>query len=82
MAPKLTNMVEPVIPQRVLDGIGRLGEVSVDITIRADGTVAEVAMLPPAPRQIQRYVEAAVEQWRFEPLSAERLHRMQLVFNP
>lgn len=82
MAPKLTNMVEPSIPQRVLDGIGRLGDVSVDLTIRADGSVAAVAMLPPAPRQIQRYVEAALEQWRYEPLPAQQLHRVQLVFNP
>lgn len=81
MAPKLKNMVEPVIPQRVLDAIGRLGDVSVDITIRADGTVAAVAVLAPAPRQAHRYIEAALEQWRFEPLSAQRVHRVQLVFS-
>ena len=79
--PQLVNMVEPVIPARVLDDLGRIGEVSVDLTIRADGSVAAVALVPPAPRQIQRYVIAALEQWRYEPLPAERVHRVQLVFN-
>jgi hypothetical protein len=79
--PKLVEMVEPVIPARVRDAIGGLVEVWADLTIRADGTVAGVALVPPAPRQVQRYVVAALEKWRFEPLPAERLHRVQLVFN-
>jgi hypothetical protein len=79
--PQIVSMVEPVIPERVQDEVGRLGEVSVDLTIRADGSVAAVALVPPAPRQIQRYVVAALEQWRYEPLPAERMHRVLLVFN-
>lgn len=81
MRPTLVNMVEPVIPARVLDEVGRINEVAVDLTIRADGTVSSVAIVPPAPRQIQRYVVAALEQWRFGPLPAARVHRVQLVFN-
>jgi predicted P-loop ATPase/GTPase len=79
--PQIVSMVEPVIPVRVQDDVGRIGEVSVDLTIRADGSVAAVTVLPPAPRQIQRFVVAALEQWRYEPLPAERVHRVQLVFN-
>jgi TonB family protein len=80
--PKLIAMVEPSVPPRVVDEIGgKLNEVEVDVTIRADGTVASATVLPPAPRQLHRYVVAAVEQWRFEPLPGERVHRVQLVFN-
>ena len=79
--PKLVSMVEPVIPPRALDDAGPLGTIMVDLTIRPDGSVAAVAMVAPVPRQIQRYVVQALEQWRFEPLPAERLHRVQLVFN-
>ena len=79
--PKLTTMVEPEVPQRVLDGMNRNTAVMVDLTIRANGSVAAVELVPPAPRQLQRYLAAALEQWRFDPLPAERVHRIELVFN-
>jgi TonB family protein len=74
-------MVEPEVPQRVLDGMNRNTAVMVDLTIRANGSVAAVELVPPAPRQLQRYLAAALEQWRFDPLPAERVHRIELVFN-
>jgi TonB family protein len=80
--PKLVTMVEPTIPINVTDRIGRIGEVMVDLTIRPNGTVSEVTVLPPTHRLVQRYVVAALQQWRFEPLPAERLHRVQLIFKP
>jgi hypothetical protein len=79
--PKLLTLVEPQIPQRVLDEIVGAVEVVADLSIRADGTVARVDLVPPVPRQVQRYVVAALEQWLFEPLAAARVHRVQLVFN-
>ena len=79
--PRLVSMVEPEIPSRVLDQIGRLAEVLVELVIRRDGSVSSVKMLPPAPRQVQRFVVEAVGRWRFEPLPEERVHRVQLVFN-
>ena len=79
--PKLREMVDPVIPPRVLDEIGRLVEVQADLTLRPDGTVAAVTLLPPVPRQLVRYLTAALERWRFEPLPATQVHRVQLVFN-
>jgi len=79
--PKLIDMVEPSIPQRVLDEIGKLVEITADLTIRADGTVAGVTVRPPVPRQLVRYVVSAMERWRFAPLPSEQLHRVQLVFN-
>jgi TonB family protein len=79
--PRLVEMVEPAVPQRVLDDIGRAVELNVDITIRADGSVASVAVLQPAPRTLIRYVVAAIERWRFEPLPGGLVHRVQVLFN-
>ncbi|MDP1899652.1 MAG: hypothetical protein Q8K96_04270 [Rubrivivax sp.] len=79
--PKLVTMVEPQVPQRVLQEIRGTVEVLADLTIRPDGTVSQVVLVPPAHRLLQRYVEAALEQWRFEPLAAQRVHRVQLVFS-
>jgi hypothetical protein len=79
--PKILSMVEPSIPPRALDDAGPLGTIEVDLTIRSDGSVAAVEVVPPVSRQIQRYVILALEQWRFEPLPSERMHRVQLVFN-
>jgi nucleoid-associated protein YgaU len=81
LRPRLVEMVEPVVPQRVLDEIGKAVEVTADVTIRSDGSVAGVVVLQPAPRTLIRYVVAAIERWRFEPLPGERVHRVQLVFN-
>lgn len=79
-APKLITMVEPVLPVRVFEEAGGLRELPVDLTIRADGSVASVNVAVTAPRQLVRAVVAALGQWRFEPLPGERVHRVQLVF--
>jgi len=78
---RLINRVDPDLGPRQLDDLGRNAVVNVELTIRADGTVGAVALVPPTPRGIQRAVVAALEQWRFEPLPSERLHRVQLLFN-
>ena len=79
---KLMTQVDPQVAQRQLDDMGRNAVVTVDLTIRADGSVSAVTLVPPSPRGIQRAVVAALELWRFEPLPSERVHRVQLVFNP
>lgn len=79
--PRLSRMVEPEVPQRVLQDIAFNTAVLVDLSLRADGTVAAVNVVPPAPRQLTRIIAAALEQWRFEPLPAARVHRIELVFN-
>jgi len=79
--PKLMTMFEPDIPARLrIDG-PRVTEIFADLTLRPDGTVASVALLPGAPRPWQRFVVSALERWRFEPLPATRVHRVQLVFS-
>jgi hypothetical protein len=79
--PKLVTMVEPVMTPGLLDGVRRETGVTAELTIRADGTVASVSVLPHASRQLVRAMVAALEQWRFEPLPSVRQHRVQLVFN-
>ncbi len=79
--PRLTDMVEPAIPARVLDDIGGLVEVRADLNLRADGSVASVTLVQPVPRQLARYVTTALERWRYAPLPADQVHRVQLVFN-
>jgi len=79
--PTLVTMVEPEIPVRLLGDAARVSEVYADLRLREDGTVAEVSLLPPVPRSWKTYITAALERWRFEPLPAARLHRVQLVFD-
>lgn len=81
MAPKLITMVEPVLPARALAEAGSIRELPVDLVIRPDGTVASATVAGSAPRALVRAVVQALEQWRFEPLPAERVHRVQLVFS-
>lgn len=78
-APRLVHLVQPEIPQRLLDQLVR-GEVTVEFVIGADGRVSGIAVLPPVPRPLVPLITAAVEQWRYAPLPAPRPHRVQLVF--
>lgn len=79
--PKLVTMVEPDIPSRVMLTAQPVNEVAAELSLRADGTVAEVTLLPPVPRAWQPYIVEALRQWRYEPLPGARTHRVQLVFN-
>jgi hypothetical protein len=79
--PKLLSKTEPEMAQRLLDELGSNAIVPVDLTIRADGTVAAVTLLGSVPRGLQRVLITALEQWRFEPLPRETVHRIELVFN-
>ena len=78
---KLINRVDPELGQRQLDDLGRNAVVTVDLTIRADGSVAAVTMVNLPPRGLQRALVSALEQWRFEPLPSQRVHRVELLFN-
>lgn len=79
--PKLMTMVEPDIPSRVMLTGQPVNEVAAELSLRADGTVADVTLLPPVPRAWQPYIVEALRQWRYEPLPGARTHRVQLVFN-
>jgi hypothetical protein len=79
--PKLVSMVEPSVPQRFFDEIGKRVEVVMDLSLSTDGTVAEVRFVPPVPRGAQRAMQSAVEQWRFSPLREPTVHRVVAVLN-
>jgi hypothetical protein len=61
--------------------MGRNAVVLVDLSLRANGTVANVAMVTAVPGRMQRVLSAVLEQWRFDPLPSDRVHRIELVFN-
>jgi hypothetical protein len=80
-APKLKRMVEVDLPSNVLDQLRRGQEVLVKFMVAADGSVSDVNLPAPTPRQLTRLIQAAVSQWQFEPMAAARAHAVNLVFN-
>lgn len=78
--PQVLEMVEPSIPPAVLAQGPRGAEVEAELSLRADGSVAGVTLLPPVPRAWQRHIIAALERWRYEPMAGPRTHRVRLVF--
>ncbi|MDP3223010.1 MAG: hypothetical protein Q8M96_07730, partial [Rubrivivax sp.] len=79
--PRLASVVEPELPQRVLEELGRNAAVLVDLTIRPNGSVSKVALVSAGPRQLMRFLEPTLMEWKFDPLPSERVHRIELVFN-
>jgi hypothetical protein len=79
--PKLVSRVDPELSPRLLDDLGRDALVTVDLTIRPDGSVGSVAWVSNLPPRVQRLLLGALVQWRFEPLPSERVHRIELAFN-
>ena len=71
-------LVEPGIPDHLLRTLTRR-EVRVELSLRADGTVAGVHLLPPAPEDLAPYLVEALRQWRYDPLPGPRRHRVELV---
>jgi len=79
--PRLVSKVDPEIPHTLRLQPGRVDAVQAELSLRTDGSVAEVVLLPPVPRPWHRYLREALLQWRFDPLAAATVHRVQLVFN-
>ncbi|MEO5735237.1 MAG: hypothetical protein ABIN96_04125 [Rubrivivax sp.] len=80
--PRLLATVDPGMPTRIQDELGSLSSVWVDLDLRADGSVAAVQVLPPAPRSLARLLVPVLLQWRYEPLPEAQRHRLELVFTP
>lgn len=78
--PRLVESVEPVFGGRLIDEAARLTEVLAELTISPDGGVVQAVLLDAVPRALQRPIIAALEQWRFAPMPAQQMHRVQLVF--
>lgn len=74
-------MVPPDIPASALRRVPEFRELTVQISVRADGTVGEASVLTAGMRPVESYVVDALKQWRFEPTGQPRTQRLQLVFN-
>lgn len=79
-APRLLSMVEPAVHAHQRQELARLGTVLADLSLRPDGSVADVQLVSAVPRALQRALDAALRDWRFAPLPAARRHRVELVF--
>lgn len=79
--PKLVSRVDPELTQRILDEMGTNRVVIVDLSLRANGSVSAVNPLGAVPRSLQRALVSALEQWRFEPLPSDVVHRVEVVFS-
>lgn len=73
---------QPAFPAEALrEGIGR-GRVVARLQVRADGQVAEVAILQAVPRRVfDRAVIAAARQWRYAPAAQPAQIDVEFVFD-
>jgi TonB family protein len=78
--PTLISRIDLEFPPRVLVEIEPGTVVLADLTIRADGTVSDVAIVSPIGQALARYVLPALQRWRFEPLPSPRVWRVQVVY--
>ncbi len=81
--PTLVNRVDPELPPRLLVDLPPNTVVTVELSIRADGSVAQVNLVSPGAgvRLLSRFIVAALQQWRFAPLPTDRDWRVDLVLN-
>ena len=80
--PTLVSKVDPDLPARLLIELNPNTVITADLTIKPDGSVSQVVIVtPPTPstRPLGRYIVTALQQWRFAPLSGERVWRVDLV---
>ena len=65
-SPKLLSSPPPGYPAELTD-TGISGQAEVDVTVKADGTVADVQLAMATHRAFGRAAMAAVTTWKFEP---------------
>lgn len=82
LPPRLLSKVDPELPSRLQRRNTRRLEVLVGMTINADGTVRDVALLDSTDGELEIAVRNAVLQWRYEAQPEARPHTVQLVFAP
>lgn len=72
----------PKFPTEALRA-GQSGEVQVEFTVDADGSVSNVRVVQSnPPRVFDREAISAVRRWRFQPISAPLTTRRTIGFNP
>lgn len=77
---ELVDYVEPVLNERLRRRLKGDGEVVVEFTIRADGSVADPAVRSASDKVLEEAALEAVRQWRYQPIPAAQPHAVQLVF--
>ncbi len=80
--PAALSTPEPNIPPHLLEQGPSADAVEAELSLRADGSVAEVTLVSPVPLTWQRFITAALEQWRYEPMGSPRTHRVRLLLKP
>jgi hypothetical protein len=78
--PQLQQMVEPQFTQRLLDQVGSFDVVEAMLSLRAEGTVADVNFIGAVDLRVQTAVRRALLQWRYAPLRTAQEHRVRLEF--
>jgi hypothetical protein len=78
--PKLLSIVQPELPDRLLEKLRSHPQVLVALSLQADGQVSKVQVLPPSPSGLDRYLSDALMQWRYAPLPGPRVVRVELNF--
>jgi TonB family protein len=76
----LTDYVEPVISERVRRRLKGNGEVMIEFTVQADGSVVDPAVRSASDKALEEAALDAVRQWRYRPIPAAQPHAAQLVF--
>ncbi|MDQ3270041.1 MAG: energy transducer TonB, partial [Pseudomonadota bacterium] len=72
----------PKFPTEALRS-GQSGEVQVEFTVNADGSVGNVRVVQSNPARVfDREAISAVRRWRFQPISAPLTTRRTIGFNP
>ncbi len=79
-APQLRTLVEPALSPRLLDELGRVSVVAVDLQVEADGRVQDAEVVTRVTPGVRRAVLSALRQWRYEPLPQATLLRVELAF--
>jgi protein TonB len=71
---------QPPFPPEALRA-GVTGEVEVEISISADGSVADIRVIRASPRNtFERGVQNTVRRWRFQPIAAPTTIRRTFTF--
>ena len=79
--PRLVSRVDPDLPPRIFRRIGARPEVVVDLTVNADGSVADASVRSASVAEAAAPVLEAVRQWRYEPQPFARPHTIRLLLS-
>ncbi|HRI18723.1 MAG TPA: TonB family protein, partial [Burkholderiaceae bacterium] len=68
------------MPERLRRRFQSDGEVVLDFTVNADGTVSDIAVRSASDKALESVAVDAVRQWRYRPISTAQAHGVHLVF--